>query len=196
MKIAIIDYGAGNLKSVQNALDFLNVNWFIAREKNELGLADKVILPGVGAASNAMQNLHSSGFYEVITSLKKPFLGICLGLQLLAEFSEEGKVDCLNIISGTVKLLPDFVKKPQIGWNKVNFTKKSPLFMDIPDASYFYFVHSYYFDVSRKYVLGTTDYGVSFPSVIQKNNIYATQFHPEKSGEIGLKLLSNFITKC
>lgn len=195
MKIAIIDYDAGNLRSVANALDLLQIEYFIAKQASELEAADKIILPGVGAAGSAMQKLISSGFAEAIKQTKKPLLGICLGLQLFADFSEEENTDCLGIIPEKVKLFPPFLKTPQMGWNQVNFTNKSPLFEEIPDASYFYFVHSYYLPTS-KYTLAQTDYGITFSSVVQKDNFYATQFHPEKSGELGLKLLSNFCKLC
>lgn len=212
--IAIIDYGAGNLQSVANALKKLGQEFKLVKEPSELTRAEKVILPGVGAAGAAMQKMLASGFIEELPRLKIPLLGICLGMQLLADFSEEGGVQCLGLIPGRVKkftqldvvlLMQNIIclaslrlglKVPQIGWNKVDFTQKSPLTDGIPDGNYFYFVNSYYFDAPDKYVIATTDYGISFPSIIQKENFYATQFHPEKSGETGLKLLNNFCTKC
>ncbi|MBU1992474.1 imidazole glycerol phosphate synthase subunit HisH, partial [Patescibacteria group bacterium] len=127
---------------------------------------------------------------------KIPFLGICLGLQLLADFSHEDNTKCFGIIPGEVKRFPEFVKIPQIGWNKVSFMGKPPLLEGIPDKNYFYFVNSFYFDTPEDFILGQTNYGVVFPSIVQKNNFYATQFHPEKSGEIGFKLLRNFCEKC
>lgn len=196
MKIAIINYGAGNLKSIQNALQSLNIDSFLANDPSELENAEKIILPGVGAAKSAMEKIERAGFREAIQKNRKPILGICLGLQLFSDFSYEEDTKCLGVIEGKVKLFPKFVKTPQIGWNKVNFVKDSPLFSDIQNSSYFYFVHSYYLNTAEEFILAKTDYGVSFPSVIQRGNFYATQFHPEKSGEIGLKLLNNFCTKC
>lgn len=195
--IAIIDYGAGNLQSVANALKKLGQKFKIAETPQALARAERVILPGVGSAGAAMQRMLETGFIDAIPRLKVPFLGICLGLQLLADFSGEDNTECLAVVPGRVKKFSqEEVKVPQIGWNKVNFAKKSPLTADIVDENYFYFVNSYYFDAPDEYVIATTDYGVSFASIIQKENFYATQFHPEKSGELGLQLLNNFCTKC
>ncbi|MBI2638381.1 imidazole glycerol phosphate synthase subunit HisH [Candidatus Peregrinibacteria bacterium] len=195
--IAIIDYGAGNLKSVCNALEKLGQRYKVVFKPQELRSAKKVILPGVGAAGNAMEMLSKSGFKKSIPRLKIPFLGICLGMQLLADFSEEDDVPCLSIIPGQVKkFLSRALKVPQIGWNKVKFVKSSPLTEKIRNESYFYFVNSYYFDSPRKNVIGKTNYGLPFASIIQKNNFYAVQFHPEKSGPIGLQLLRNFCKLC
>jgi glutamine amidotransferase len=144
-----------------------------------------------------MNALKKKGFVEPIKALKKPFLGICLGMQLLSEFSEEGKVKCLDLIPGKVKKFQSReLKIPQIGWNKVNVVKKNALFDGIKNQDYFYFVNSYYFDAQAEYVIRTSDYSLKFPSVVLKNNFYAVQFHPEKSGKSGLKLLSNFCNKC
>lgn len=198
--IAIIDYGASNIQSVANALAKLGQKFKVVQNPQELARletdTDKVILPGVGAAGAAMQRLLETGLTEAIPRLKVPFLGICLGMQLLADFSEEGNVQCLSIIPGKVIVIPNGVKIPQIGWNKVSVRKKCPLTGDIPDESFFYFVNSFYFDAPDEYVIGKTDYGISFPSIVQKNNFYAVQFHPEKSGETGLDLLRNFCEKC
>lgn len=195
--IAVIDYGAGNLGSVCNALKKLKQNFRIVRSPRDIARAKKVILPGVGAAGSAMQGLLETGFIDVIPRLEKPFLGICLGMQLLASFSEEDATTCMGIIPGSVKKFPAAALKiPQIGWNTVKFLKKSPLFWKVPDESYFYFVNSFYFDAPRETVIGQSDYGLSFPSAIQSKNFYAVQFHPEKSGEIGLQLLRNFCEKC
>lgn len=193
--IAIIDYGAGNIKSVTNALKKFGQKFKLVKEPSELARTKKVILPGVGAAEAAMQRMLESGFIKELPRLKIPLLGICLGMQLLADFSEEGGVQCLGLISGRVKKFTQ-LKVPQIGWNKVDFAQKSQLTGGIPNGNYFYFVNSYYFDAPEKYVMATTDYGIKFPSIIQKENSYAVQFHPEKSGEMGLKLLNNFCTKC
>lgn len=194
--IQIIDYGAGNIKSVQNALKQLGINSKIISSAKELRNDSKIIFPGVGAAESAMEQLRKRGFTEIIPQIKSPFLGICLGMQLLMDFSEENNTECLEIIKGKVFKFPKIVKIPQIGWNKVMQEKcKTPLFKNIPDQSYFYFVNSYYAD-SVSDSIGTTDYGINFASAISKNNFYGVQFHPEKSGEIGLKLLNNFCKLC
>lgn len=195
--IAIIDYGASNLQSVCNALKKLKQPFEVVQKPQAMARAKKVILPGVGAAENTMEKLQKSGFAEIIPRLKIPFLGICLGMQLLADFSEEGNVKCLSVIPGQVKKFrPRTLKIPQIGWNKVGVVKSSPLMTGIPDENYFYFVNSFYFDAPLENVIGKTNYGFAFPSVIQKNNFYAVQFHPEKSGPLGLKLLRNFCGLC
>lgn len=194
--IQIIDYGAGNIKSVQNALKQLGINSKIISSAKELRNDSKIIFPGVGAAESAMIELKERGFTEIIPQIKSPFLGICLGMQLLMDFSEENNTECLGIIKGKVFKFPKIVKIPQIGWNKVMQEKrKNPLFKNIPYQSYFYFVNSYYAD-SDSDSIGTTDYGINFASAINKNNFYGVQFHPEKSGEIGLKLLNNFCKSC
>lgn len=203
MKIAVINYGAGNIKSVCNALKKLRFDYDVLSNPNNLKDYDKVILPGVGAAKSAMKELKERKFENFIRNLKVPFLGICLGLQLLSDFSEEGDVKCLSVIPGKVKKF-DFgsgalrrsLKVPQIGWNKVSFCKKDLLFDGMQDGEYFYFVNSYYLETRDEYVLGKTSYGVDFASVVRKGNFWAAQFHPEKSGEVGLKLLYNFCTRC
>ena len=192
MKIAIIDYGASNLQSVANALTSLGRSFEIITNPEKLVDFDKVILPGVGAAGNAMKKLKKSGFAKILPKLKVPTLGICLGLQLFADFSEEGNTKCLSIVSGNVEKFETELKVPHMGWNKVEFVKKSKLTVGIPDNSFFYFVHSYYLETSKKFVIGQTAYGIDFPAIVQKDNFYAVQFHPEKSGKWGLKLLDNF----
>ena len=192
MKIAIIDYGASNLQSVANALTSLGRSFEIINNPKKLVGFDKVILPGVVAAGSAMKKLKESGFAEILPKLKVPTLGVCLGLQLFADFSSEGNTKCLSIISGEVKRFKNDLKVPHMGWNKVEFIKESPLTSDIPNNSFFYFVHSYYMETKDEFVIGKTAYGINFPAIIQKDNFYAVQFHPEKSGEWGLKLLSNF----
>ena len=191
--ITIINYNAGNIASVKYALERLGCEYKITSDVDEIKNAEKIIFPGVGRALQAMNELKKLGLVDVIKNIKVPFLGICLGLQLFAEFSEEDDTQCLGIIEGRVKRFSNNVKIPQIGWNQVDFTKLSPLTDGILNKSYFYFVNSYYFDTPDEYIIGKTDYGISFPSIIQKNNFYATQFHPEKSGEVGEILLSNFI---
>jgi len=196
--IQIIDYGAGNIRSVENALKKLGVDYRIVGSVSELKNDCKVIFPGVGAACSAMRGLKEGGFIGALKNFKAPVLGICLGMQILLEASEEGNVSCLGIINGNVKKFDSKlgIKIPQIGWNKVKQKFNSPLFDGVPDGSYFYFVNSYYADVDDSYVLGITDYGITFPSVIRKDNFYGVQFHPEKSGEVGLRLLNNFCKLC
>lgn len=197
--IAVIDYNSGNVASVCNALERIGQEFVITCEPSEILRADGVIFPGVGNAKAAMADLKSRGLDKVISQIRVPFLGICLGLQLLSRFSEEGQTDCLGIIDAEVKkfVCSEFsrLKIPQIGWNRVMQVKGSPLFVGIPDESYFYFVNSYYLPLVKETV-GKSQYGVSFSSIIRKGNFWATQFHPEKSGEIGLKLLNNFCELC
>lgn len=194
--IQIIDYGAGNLKSVTCALEKLGKNYQIIKYPDGISDSAKIIFPGVGAAGNAMGKLNERGFTEKISKLSNPFLGICLGMQLLTDFSEENETACLGIINGQTKRFPNSVKVPQIGWNRVKIKKDCALFRGIPDNSYFYFVNSYYVDTSEKFALGWTSYGVDFASAVKKINFYGVQFHPEKSGDIGLKLLNNFCELC
>lgn len=198
--IAIIDYGASNLQSVCNALKKLRQEFTVVKNPQSLAGAKKVLLPGVSASGPAMQQLLESGFIDYIAGLKIPFLGICLGMQLLANFSEESNVQCLSIIPGKVKKIPsEKLKVPHIGWNKVallNASAQSPLLVGISNESYFYFVHSFYFEAPEEMTIGKTYYGIGFSSIIQKKNFYGVQFHPEKSGEIGLQLLNNFCTQC
>ena len=194
--IVIIDYGLGNLGSVKNALNKLGVDSIISNLIKVITAGSGLILPGVGSATEGMKNLRKSGLNKVILKqikLKKPILGICLGMQLLFFLSEEGNTECLNVIEGKVKKFNNKLKVPQIGWNQVK-QKPSKLFLSIKDKSYFYFVHSYYCQASEeKIIRGSTDYGINFTSVIEDKNIFGVQFHPEKSGENGLKLLKNFV---
>lgn len=194
--IVIIDYGLGNLGSVKNALDKLGVDSMVSKSVKDIEKATGLVLPGVGSATEGMKNLRKSGLNKVILKqikLKKSILGICLGMQLLFFLSEEGNTECLNVIEGKVKKFNNKLKVPQIGWNQVK-QKPSKLFLSIKDKSYFYFVHSYYCQASEeKIIRGSTDYGINFTSVIEDKNIFGVQFHPEKSGENGLKLLKNFV---
>ncbi|MFA6521183.1 MAG: imidazole glycerol phosphate synthase subunit HisH [Candidatus Gracilibacteria bacterium] len=195
--IAIIDYGAGNIQSVCNALKKIGQEFKIANSPEGLCGADKIIMPGVGSAGAAMQSLLESNLIEAISGSGVPFLGICLGMQLLADFSEEDGVQCCSIIPGRVRKFNDGrLKVPHMGWNKVERTQKSPLLSGIGDGNYFYFVHSFYFDAPQEFVVAQTIYGLKFPAIIQKDNFYAVQFHPEKSGPMGLQLLRNFCEKC
>ena len=196
--IAIIDYDAGNLKSVEKALLFLGEEAKITSKAEEILSADKIILPGVGAFGDAMEKLNTSGLSEVIREAVKrkiPLLGICLGLQLLFEASEESPgVSGLSVLKGTIRRIPDKegFKVPHIGWNSLKVNPESKLFRGIPEDSYVYFVHSYYLSAEEPIVAATTDYVVDIHAAVEKEHIFACQFHPEKSGDIGLKLLKNF----
>ncbi|MBU0684105.1 MAG: imidazole glycerol phosphate synthase subunit HisH [Candidatus Omnitrophota bacterium] len=198
--IGIIDYGAGNLRSVYNAFQYLGQNVCVCTKPDELDYVDKIVLPGVGASKDAMQGLRQNGFIEpLLRNIKegKDFLGICLGLQLLFNRSFEfGSNECLGLLKGEVKLFKPLneLKVPQIGWNTVKFIgAPCPVFKGIKDNSYFYFVHSYYCDNEEsKFTLGETEYGIIYTSAIWKENVYAVQFHPERSQKNGLKILTNF----
>jgi glutamine amidotransferase len=196
--IAIIDYGAGNLRSVANALARLGYQPKVtARPADVLGAA-AVILPGVGAAADTMHNLVESGMAEVIRQLiseERPLFAVCVGMQVLFSGTEEGGWhECLGMIPGAVRKLPSGHKIPHMGWNQVKQKAVHPIFDAIPDEANFYFVHSYYADPDdMSVVAGTTEYGVSMCSVVIKGNLVATQFHPEKSGEYGLRMYSNFL---
>ncbi|ENN96219.1 imidazole glycerol phosphate synthase subunit HisH [Methanocaldococcus villosus KIN24-T80] len=191
--IAIIDYNAGNLRSIQKAVEMFD-KAIITNKKEDILSADKVILPGVGNFGSAVNHLEplKDAIYKIIDD-GIPFLGICLGMQILFERSEEKKdAKGFGIIKGDVVKFRN-VKIPHMGWNTVKIVKDCILFENIKDNSYFYFVHSYYVKPYEDVVVGETEYGVVFPSVINKNNIFATQFHPEKSGKLGLKVIENFI---
>ena len=191
--IAIIDYGFGNITSLVNSIKKIGANYTVTSNPQEINSATKVIFPGVGHANKAMQELKKRSLIEVIKKIQVPFLGICLGMQLLLSTSEEGNTDCLNIIKGKVQKFKTKLKVPQIGWNKVRLQYQSKLFQDIPNNSFFYFVHSYYCNLDNKNnSTGSTEYGKSFCSALELDNFFGVQFHPEKSGETGLKLLQNF----
>ena len=197
-RIAIINYGAGNLGSVVNALVKLGYRPTITDAVSELLKADAVFLPGVGAAGDTMRNLESSGMAEAVkklVGLGRPLFAICIGLQVLLSVTEEGgEYKCLDIIPGRVKKLPDGLKIPHMGWNQVRQLKSHPIFTNIEDNTNFYFVHSYYADPQdRAVVAGVTEYGIEFCSMVIRDNLFATQFHPEKSGEAGLTMYSNFL---
>ncbi len=199
--IAIIDYEVGNLRSVEKALHFIGCDAEVSSDRDFILNADAVVLPGVGAFADAMQNLKKHGMIDVIRTViesGKPFLGICLGMQLLFEYSEEGgeNVQGLNILKGAIRQLPQNMnlKVPHMGWNLLDIKGDSPLFGSLSKAPYVYFVHSYYLDASDKdIVIGETSYGITFSVAVQKGNVFATQFHPEKSGEVGLEILRNFV---
>jgi glutamine amidotransferase len=196
--IAIIDYGAGNLRSVTNALVKLGYQPKVTRDPEDVLNAAAVIFPGVGAAADAMQSLRDSGLDEAIQEVireDQPLFAVCVGMQVLLSSTEEGGLnECLGVIPGTVKRLPLGLKVPHIGWNQVKQMARHPIFEDIPDESNFYFVHSYYAEPEDiTVVAGTTEYGVTLCSVLIKDNLVATQFHPEKSGTIGLRMYDNFL---
>jgi glutamine amidotransferase len=195
--IAIIDYGAGNLKSVKKALDYLGAQSEITYDKKTIERASHIILPGVGAFGDAMEAIRSRGLEEAVKSAasgEKPFLGICLGLQLLFSASEESKgARGLGLLDGSIRRLPadSGLKIPHMGWNSVSLKQKDGIFRNIPDESYFYFVHSYYLSGCED-TAAVTHYGAEIQCAVQKGLLAATQFHPEKSGEVGLQLLKNF----
>ncbi len=196
--IAIADYGAGNVRSVSNAIARLGHQAKIITEPSEVGNAKAIIVPGVGSAADAMANLRTLKLAESIKlwiAEGRPFLGVCIGLQILLTASEEGGwCECLGIIPGWVRRLPQGLKIPHMGWNQVKQKVTHPVFDGIPDRANFYFLHSYYVDpADRSLIIGETEYGISVCSVIATGNLIATQFHPEKSGESGLKIYDNFI---
>lgn len=197
---AIIDYDAGNIKSVEKALLFLGENAVITRDREELLSADRVILPGVGSFGDAMEKLHSYELTEVIHEIVHkgtPFLGICLGLQLLFERSDEcDGVQGLGLLPGEILRIPDApgLKIPHIGWNSLKFPNKGRLFEGIQEDAYVYFVHSFYLKAADEgIVTATTEYGTLIHASVEKDNIFACQFHPEKSSEVGLRILKNFL---
>ena len=197
--IAIIDYDAGNLKSVEKALLALGEDVLVTRDREKLLAADKVILPGVGNFGDAMEKLKSYGLVSVIHELAemgKPFLGICLGLQLLFERSDEAPgVEGLGILKGEIVRIPDGedLKVPHIGWNSLHLQNDGRLFRNLPEEPYVYFVHSYYLKAEEpEIVKATTEYGVTIDASVEQGNVFACQFHPEKSSRVGLKILENF----
>lgn len=193
--IAIVDYKAGNTGSVKNALERLGVACVVTDDAAAIRSAAGVIFPGQGRAGPAMKQLRASGLDRLIPRLKQPFLGICLGMQLLADRSEEDGVPCLGIIPGVCRRFPPNMKIPQLGWNKVERVRGRPAY-GMKNGRYFYFVNSYYFDAGQPYVAGTTAYGFDFPSMVRKDNYFAVQFHPEKSGPDGMRVLKEFCEAC
>jgi len=202
--IAIIDYDAGNLTSVARAMTFLGFPCIVTGDNTEIERSDRIIFPGVGAAGSAMQSLKRKGLDNIIASQfrkNKPILGICLGTQIIMSRSDENQVDCLGLISGSVRAFSsnipseggDRLKIPHMGWNRIHVLNRHPLLEGIDPAAEFYFVHSYYPDPADSAdIIATTHYGISFASVIGLKNLVATQFHPEKSGKPGLTILKNF----
>ena len=192
MKVVIIKYNAGNIRSVLFALERIGVNAIVTDDHDEIRSADKVIFPGVGEAFSAMAYLKERGLDELVKSLKQPVLGICLGMQLMCAHSEENDTDCLGIFHQQVKLFPEAgLKVPQIGWNTIS-DLQSPLFEGVDENAYMYFVHSYYVENCVN-AISKTDYVQLYSSSVQKDNFYAVKFHPEKSGEAGQRILENFI---
>ncbi len=197
--ICIIDYGAGNIESVRKALEYIGADCVVSSDKDVLAASDAAILPGVGSFGDAMNELRSRGLEEPIKNFiasNKPFLGICLGLQILFESSEEspGAVG-LGVLKGKIVRIPDGegLKIPHMGWNSISIKKNDALFKDVPDEPYVYFVHSYYLKAEEDIVTSTAEYGVTIHASVAKGNLRACQFHPEKSGELGIKLLKNFV---
>ena len=191
MKIAIINYGAGNIQSILFAIERLGYTAVLTNNPDEIQQADNVIFPGVGEASYAMQKLKESGLDSLIPNLKQPVLGICLGMQLMCHHSEEGNTVGLGIFDANVIRFSNNVKVPQMGWNQI-YDLKSLLFKGINENEYMYLVHSYYVP-NCKEAIATTNYDVEYTSALQKNNFYGTQFHPEKSGDVGEQILANFL---
>ena len=195
--IVIVDYGAGNLRSVQKAFEWLGHEAIITADPQAVADAAAVVFPGQGASPPAMAALEKTGLAGAIRQAiarDTPFFGICLGLQLLMEWSEEGDTPCLGVLPGAVRKLPQGLKVPHMGWNSVRLRGAHPAFQDVPQESHFYFVHSYYAaPAENEPVIATTTYGAEFCSVAAKGNLVATQFHPEKSGPLGLRLYDNFV---
>lgn len=192
--VAVIDYNAGNTRSVMNALSRLGVKAELTSDIDVIKSSDRMIFPGVGAASWAMDELKKRELIETIKEYQRPFLGICLGMQLMNSFSEEGNVDLLNITANKVRLFNKNVgvKIPHVGWNEVTFSS-DPIFKNLREKEYFYFVHSYYVEYSENTIATCFYDNVTFSAGLRKDNFYGFQFHPEKSGEVGEKLLKNFL---
>lgn len=191
--IAIVDYKMGNLRSVENALRRLGADFVVTADADVIRRADKVLLPGVGNAAEAMDNLRAADLVDVIRSLRQPVLGICVGMQVMCRHSEEGDVDCLGIFDARVKRFvpaPD-VKVPHMGWNRIG-NLETKLFKDLDGGSYVYFVHSYYPELCPD-TIATATHGVMFSAALKYENFYGTQFHPEKSGDVGERIISNFL---
>jgi glutamine amidotransferase len=196
-RIAVVDYQAGNLRSVEKALQRFGADVVVTSDSGELAGADALVFPGQGANDSSMRHLRARGLVEPIREFVrggKPFLGVCLGLQLLFEGSDEGVEPGLGLLSGWVRRLPGGVKVPHMGWNRVDLRADHPVFDGVASGSYFYFVHSYYADPQdESVVLGTTSYGLDFCSAAAWDNVVAVQFHPEKSGDLGLRIYRQFI---
>jgi glutamine amidotransferase len=198
--IAIVDYGMGNLRSVTNAFARLGGSVIVTRNKGRIAEASAIVVPGVGAFGKCMENLRGFDLLDVLReqiSKGKPYLGICLGLQMLFESSEEAPgVEGLSLVKGSVRRFKNDLKVPHMGWNEVEQIKNSRVFKGIDQGEYFYFVHSFYPEPGEDVIASKTDYGSPFASSIERDNIFACQFHPEKSQKVGLRLLQNFINLC
>ena len=196
MEVAIIKYNAGNIQSVLFALERLGITAIVTDDASRILAADKVIFPGVGEASSAMRYIKGKNLDQLIVSLSQPVLGICLGMQLLCNYSEENDTHCLGIFEHVnvrkFGPLDNMTKVPQVGWNTI-YNLQTSLFKDVPENSYSYFVHSYYAELNS-YTIGTTEYVQAYSSALQKNNFYGVQFHPEKSAEVGETILKNFLS--
>ena len=192
MKVVIVKYNSGNSCSVAFALERIGVSALITSNVDEIKTADKVIFPGVGEASSAMKFLREQKLDKVIVDLKQPVLGICLGMQLLCERSDEGNTDCLGIFKQKILKFSEENKVPQIGWNTIS-NLNSPIFKNVKEMEYMYFVHGYYAEKSVD-TIASTNYGLEYSSALQKDNFYGVQFHPEKSSDAGQKILENFMT--
>lgn len=192
--IGIVNYEAGNIFSITAALKRLNIDYGMIDTADQFDQYDKIIIPGVGHAGAAMAKLEARGLVDVIRNLKKPVLGICVGMQLLTDFSEEGNSDLVGVIPLKTLHFQERIgeKVPHMGWNSIAFENTCPLFQDIPNNSYFYFVHSYFIEYDVTYTIARCDYGLPFSAAISKDNFWAVQFHPEKSGAAGEQLLLNF----
>ncbi|MCK5835532.1 MAG: imidazole glycerol phosphate synthase subunit HisH [Lentisphaeria bacterium] len=192
MNVVIIKYNAGNIFSVTSAFKRLGIEPIVSDDHAVIKNADCVIFPGVGEAESAMRYLKEKGLDTLIANLKQPFLGICLGMQLLCDHSEENNVDCLSVMPVAVKQFPPREKVPHMGWNTLTVRNNHPLFAKLPASAHFYFVHSYYVELSE-FTIAENDYILPFTAAMQKDNFYAVQFHPEKSGKDGEQLLKNFL---
>lgn len=192
--IGIVNYGAGNIFSLTAALDRVGVAFGMINNVEDFEGFERIIIPGVGHAGAAMQKLRESGLVEEIVKLKKPVLGICVGMQLLSSFSEEGDADLLGIIPLKTLHFDKRIgeKVPHMGWNSISATATNVLFKGVPDGSYFYFVHSYFIEADANYSAAICQYGIAFSAAVQKDNFFGVQFHPEKSGKAGEQLLLNF----
>ena len=197
LEVTVVDYESGNLRSVSRALEKAGARPRVTGDPELILQADAVVLPGVGSGDSAMRGLCSRGLVEPLREYAasgRPFLGVCLGLQLLMDATDEGNVPCLGIVHGKTRRLPGGLKVPHMGWNQVRLTGDSPVFEGIPDNSDFYFVHSYYGEpIDEELIAGVTEYGIPFCSAIVRDSLIATQFHPEKSGALGLKIYDNFV---
>ena len=197
-EIVVVDYDAGNLRSVQRAMEHVGLRPRVTPDPRDVEQAAALVLPGVGSAQDCMRKLRVRGLVEPLKAYAasgRPFLGVCVGLQLLFDASEEGGgVECLGILPGVVKRFENApgLKVPQIGWNQVEIVQRHALLEDVPSASYFYFVHSYYVEPTPALTVGATNYGVEFAAIVARDNVVATQFHPEKSADRGLQIYANF----